>query len=85
MPVEGVDIVEREHVDKLLHRVGREEVTRHIEVRAAVAEAGRVVDSGGGDAAMAENPTMAFIGVRMSWDMLFRNADLLALARLAVS
>ncbi len=30
--------------------------------------------------AMAVSPTMAFIGVRMSWDMLERNCDFAALA-----
>ena len=36
-------------------------------------------------AAMPANPTMAFMGVRMSWDMLLRKADLLAFALLAFS
>ena len=44
VPVKGVDVVKREHVDEALHRVGGEEVARHIEVSAAVREAGFVSD-----------------------------------------
>ena len=42
VPVELVDLEERQHVDVLLHEGGVEEVARHVEMGAAVAEA-RVV------------------------------------------
>ena len=48
MPVEAVHVVQRQHVDILLDKVGREEVARAVEVHAAIGEAGCVVDDHGG-------------------------------------
>ena len=47
MPMETVDVVQRQYVDKTSHRVGRHKVARHVEVGPAVAEAWPVVYLGG--------------------------------------
>ena len=48
MPVEAVHVVQRQHINILLDKVGREEVARAVEVHAAIGEAGCVVDDHGG-------------------------------------
>ena len=46
MPVEAVHVVEGKNIDKLLDRVGREEMAGNIEVHTAVRETRIVVDAG---------------------------------------
>ncbi len=48
VPVERVQLVQREEVDVLLHELLRHEVPRHVEVRPAPPEARRVLDPHGG-------------------------------------
>ena len=42
VPVEAVDVVQREHVDEALHGVEGHEMARHVEVRTAIGEARRI-------------------------------------------
>ena len=48
--MEGVVLVERHHVEVLLDEANRHEVARHVEVHAAVAKAGDILNIGAGDA-----------------------------------
>ena len=47
MPMEAVDIVQGEHVDKLAYGIGSYEMARHVEVGSAIGEAWRVSDMNG--------------------------------------
>ena len=42
VPVEAVDVVQREHVDEALHGIEGHEMARHVEVRTAIGEARRI-------------------------------------------
>ena len=44
MPVETVDIMQCEHVDKGLHLIYRKEMTGYIQMHTAIAETGFIID-----------------------------------------
>ena len=49
VPVEPVDVVERQQIDEAFHAVGCDEMARHIEFHAAIAEARCIAHAGGGN------------------------------------